>query len=1353
MEVSESEEATGGGVFGKEKITFLSTINITVNGVQYEVGADNASPSMALLDYLREKLHLTGCKSVCREGGCSACTVVATAPDPENPGATSTFSVLACRQLLYACDGWSIETVEGLGDWRHGYHPIQTALAGFYGTQCGFCSPGMVMNMYGQLQRNESLTSSEAEKSLDGNLCRCTGYRPILDAFKSLTVDGDERLKDRLHDIEEAHKPCCLKGKGGCKGKSQRGSKCKAQCDGVDEGSGGGGGSGVDKGSGGGGGSGEKSPSTPAQHRVRVKAGNTQWYQPITLQEVCDILNTLSEGDAYQLVVGNTAQGVYVTMQPYTAYINTTRVPELYTVQEAEQSITLGANVSLKRAIEMLRYTADTVVTGFHHLRDVADHWAVVANESVRNVGCIAGNLMTKHQHPEFYSDIFLTLAGCDARVNVMTAATATTTTVTLEEFLALDMSRSIITSLVIPTVSENTRLRCYKITPRAVNAHAYVNAVFRLEVDPNDTFTITSRPTILYGGINPQFVHASKTEDFLTGRSLSEPDLVVRACEVLKTEVFPDSQPEDASPQYRASLTQSLLFKAIISIQSDLGYTVSPSLVSAGSTIQRPLSSGQQTFNTDQTTWPLGQPIPKVEALTQVAGEADFMNDVASLPDELTGVFIQSSVGRANITSIDTSQAMGVEGVVAVLTAADIPGMNNVMAEGGVHVEEVFAASSVVYAGQALGLVVATSASAAYRGAAAVLVQYDSIQTPTLTIQQAITDGSYSLEIDPVVMGDVEDAFTNSEHVLSAEVDIGYQNHFCMELMGARVTPIDDGYDVIATTIWPAEAQRVVAQVLGIDANSVNVSVRRIGGSFGQKINRCHPVVAAAAVAAWHTHSPVRVVLNLNTYMTMLGGRDPYHSKYKVGFDSTGKVGFDSTGKVNGLEIDVYCDAGCIGNDSSVTLATSFLTNVYSVSHWLMRPWTVITNTPSNTYMRAPGIVQGIIVMETLMDHVANTLGVDPLSVREVNLATTGAPRPQLQPFGRNVFAEDILPLLKTSAAWDQRQQEVADFNDSNRWRKRGLALMPMCFNIGYGGFRFGVVVNLYTHDGTVAISHGGIEMGQGLNTKVSQVAAYILGVPLESVKVKATSTTTNANSSHQGASVCSDVVCKGVEMACEQLMERITEFKEKRRQDGKAETSWPELIRMCRDADIDVSQRLWTRLEHLNKNYDVYGGAVMEAEIDVLTGQTQIRRADIIEDCGQSLSPYVDIGQVEGALVQGLGLVLTEKVKFNSNTGQKLSNGTWEYKVMSALDIPVDLRVTLLPNSYNDSGVLRAKAVGEPPLVMAYCAAMAVRKAITAALTHTQQHTTWFQIDMPVTVESVQQLCKVESSQFTIK
>ncbi|XP_068204134.1 uncharacterized protein [Palaemon carinicauda] len=1289
---------------------------LKVNGINHTVGPE-VLPWTTLVDYLREHLKLPGTKVLCREGGCGVCTVVATVSDAENEGEVKTFSLQACQVLVYACASWSIETIEHLGNRYKGYHSLQKALAGFYGTQCGYCSPGMIMAMYGQLKSSKSLTAAQVEKSLDANICRCTGYRPILDAFKSFTVDADHCLKQRLTDIEDSFKATCPK----------TGSACSGSCEREKTG-------------------GNEKPIPVLEEDLKWLVDGVQWFRPVTLMGISNILKTLSSTEKVRIVVGNTGQGVYKEDGPYSAYISTCGVKELYAVR-LESPLILGANVSLTRCIEVFKYMGNNV-SGYRYLKRIKHHWSQVANVSVRNIGSWAGNLMMKHQHREFPSDIFLTLLAADAKLMIQNQNSLTPDSVSLERFLQIDMTRSIIVSMSLPPIPDETKFCTFKISPRAVNAHAYVNACFKMELDQEDGFRVKTVPTLIFGGVNPTFMHAKKTENYLLNRRLIDVATVVESAVILGNEVKPDNKPLDASPEYRISLARCLLYKAIVHF---LGAKVSKDIMSAGKVIERPLSTGQQDFDMNEDTWPVGQGIPKIESATQISGEALYMDDIPYLPNELHGAFVQTTVANAKIKSIDSADALAVPGVKIFITAEDIPGTNSFVKNAGYYQDPVFVADRIKYAGQAVGLVVANTRDTAIKAAKLVRVKYDDIKKPILTIEEALKVGRHEVCVnhetgkrEPLLFGDIDKGFKDSKHKLISQLYQGTQFHLTLEPYASRVVPIEDGFDVFCTTQWPTETQAVVANVLDIPANSVNVEVRRIGGGYGGKISRQNVTAAAAAVVAQKLMQPVRVVLDLNSAMTLTGWRESYLSKYEVGFDDDGRF--------QALKVDIIGDTGHARNDSATGSLAGPLQNCYHIPNMLYRPIIVTTDTAANTWCRTPGTVEALGTIEYIIEHIAHFLKKDPLEVRMINMVVPGVPRLTIPPHKANVLVDNILPLLKEKAHYEERKEEVSIFNKENKWRKRGISVIPLTYGLNYPSmFRYGVQVAIYEHDGTVAISHGGIEMGQGINTKVAQVVAYKLGVPMEKIIVKKSDTMVGANSIVTGGSFGSDLCAHGAKVACEALLTRMNVVKEKMKKNKEREPTWLELVKKCHSLDVDLCQRYWTAGREHPDPYEIWAACCLEVEVDVLTGQYLMRRADIVEDSGRSMNPYVDMGQVEGAFIMGLGLYTSEVVKFDAETGQKLSNGTWDYKPPTALDIPVDLRVTLLPNASNPNGVLSSKATGEPPLCLSFVVVTALRQAIADFRANNGQ-TDWFDMIMPLTVETVHQLCGVRPDQFSL-
>lgn len=1288
------------------------SLTLTINGKQYEVG--DASPTTRLASFLRDQ-GLLGTRTTCYSGVCGACTVVATVTDP-NTGASRTMTINACLVPVLACVGWELTTIEGLGNKYDGYHAIEKRLTEYSGTQCGWCTPGMVMNMYGLSQSKAQWTSEEVEHQLDGTMCRCTGYRPILEAFKSITPT----------DIEDAHKTrCSSAGKECCRKKQQERKAAKKQ---------------------------QRVPRS-----LQLKAST--WHQPTTLQELLDILGGLPDGTSYTLVCGNTAQALYGGS--YTEYIYTGDIPEMSVVQPSTEALVFGANVSITRLMEQFA-SASASLAGFSYVSQLAETWKYLANTSVRNLGSWAGNLATKVNHPDFPSDLFVGLLAAGAIVTTV-STDGSSSQHTLEQLLALDLvgSRQVILELRLPPLGDDVIFRTIKVRPRTTTALADVTAGFRLRVDTAAAHTVLDTPVIVYGGISPTFVRATATEATLAGKSLEDEAVLQEALAALASEVVPDSQPAGTTPEYKVSLTQTLLYRTVLGI---LGDAASSAVLSGGSDLQRPVSSAQQIFPPNADTWPVGEPVPKIEAPIQCSGEAEYTQQFPALPGELYGLFVTSTQANAHIASIDASAALAISGVVAFVSAADIPGVNNLLSfaafSGPDTTQPVFASDRVGYYGQPLGLIVATGRSAAYAGRAAVQVTYDDIQPPVLTVQEALAQPLPPNQYSPVVVGDVAAGFAASTHIIEGAMERGGQFHFHMETQVTVVNPTDIGFDVHSSSQWLSETQQAIAQVLGIPDNKVNVSCKRLGGAFGAKIDQCNIVSTAAAVAAYKTRQPVRLQLSLSDNMTIIGGREPYFCTYKVGVDDAGVL--------QAIQATLTADSGYLGVDVSSPGAVVTLPSCYACPNWELTPQYVLTNTPITTWCRTPGTVEGITFMENMMDHVAAQLGLDPLEVRQKNLMPDGSTRhinkqviqirsrmaikdledvPEKVTIPRNLISDMITQLL-TTAEVEQRSAEVAQFNQDNLWKKRGLHVTPMLWPYMVSPvYPFSVLVTLSARDGSVTITHGGAEMGQGLNTKVAQVAAYELGIPLNTINFLPSNTHSNANSSVTGGSLGSDICSYCVGEACKMIKARLDAYQIEA---GLVDPTWQKLVSDAYFSGVDISERYVNGSGEV-ESYAVFGVACSEVELDVLTGQFLVKRTDILEDAGRALSPLVDIGQVEGAFVMGQGLFTTEKVVFDATSGKRLTDSVWTYHLPYALDIPADFRVTLLQDAPNPVGVQSSKVTSEPPLCLSYSVLAALRQAVTSARQDAGT-TGWFQMDTPMTTESLQQLCLVDAARLTL-
>ncbi|XP_013406957.1 xanthine dehydrogenase isoform X2 [Lingula anatina] len=1269
-----------GSEFKFKKSTQLeSAISFKVNGTLCQV--DNRfEAEMSLNEYIRTVLKLTGTKVMCNEGGCGSCHVTIAKYDPITK-ANKPQTINSCLWPVYGCHNLEITTVEGIGDKFSGYHPIQKALADGNGSQCGFCSPGMVMNMYSFLGGNPKPTKEQIEDAYDGNICRCTGYRPILDAMKTFAVDST----DHVIDIEDLSSRQCPK----------TGQACTGQC-------------------------GPKSVKP-----VHLVLSTSQWLIPVNLLQLYQMV-VQNKSKPTKLVLGNTAGG------SYDVYIDLKSVPELY--QYSNAPVTIGSNFSLSALMEVLTEVA--TLPGYSYCSTLVIHLKRVANTSVRNAGGWAGNLMLKKNDPGFPSDVFVILETVGAVLNIASCQTQVVSRILLTDFLAIDMSQSVILNVVLPTMTVNDYVRTFKIQPRVQSSLAYVSAGFRFKVNNNTEYKIIQQPSIVFGGISSTFVHASQTEEYLTGKSLLDQKTLTGAYSTLANEISP--MLEEGSPDYRKRLAVALFYKCVLSI---VGEKAGARMRSGATKLidQRPVSSGQQSFDTDPSKYPLNEPMPKVLARQQTAGEAMYILDQPAKPGQLYGAFVTSTEGNAKIASIDTAVAQNVPGFVRFISAKDIPGENDVMGKFGQQKEMLFVTDQVEYAGQAIGLVVADTLAHAEAAASAVQVNYTDVQPPIVTIEDAIAKKSF---IEPFVdefkLGDADAAVAGAPKKISGQIKMGPQYHVHMETQTSFAVPKEDGYDVYCSTQWIDLCQQACARVLGIQQNKIDVSVPRLGGAYGGKITRNSPVAAASALAAYVTRKPVHIHMSLGANMKMLGKRIPYVVNYEVGVTNDGKL--------LGIVVTYYANGGILANETAMPLQ-GYIDSVYNCPCWHIIPKGVKTNTPTATACRAPGSLEAIYWIEVIMEHVAKELGKDPLEVKQANFYKTG----QLTPVKMPLTYCNIGPMVTAfaqSAEISKRKADVALFNKNNRWKKKGLSVVPLKWGTAWATANYNVLVTIMNGDGSVAVTHAGIESGQGINTKVVQVCAYELGIDISKVSVKAANSVVNANSITTGGSITSEINCKAVIECCKMLKTRMDPVRQK-----MVDPKWEDLVNKCFQENVDLCARYFVVPNSTYMwQYNVYGVTCAEVTVDVLTGERNIDRVDILEDCGDSMNPDIDVGQVEGGFVMGLGYWLLEDIKFDPKTGQNQSASTWSYHPPLCKDIPADFRIQLLKNAPNPLGVLGSKAVGEPPLCMSSAVLFAAKHAVEAARQELG-NTNHFQLDVPATVEALQTACLVDPSQFTLQ
>lgn len=800
---------------------------------------------------------------------------------------------------------------------------------------------------------------------------------------------------------------------------------------------------------------------------------------------------------------------------------------------------------------------------------------------------------------------------------------------------------------------------------PRSQNAHAYVNAAFLI----NQTQSKVEKASLCFGGISPTFTHAIETEKTLLNKDLSDEATITETFKVIMSELNPDWVLPDASPEYRKCLAAGLLYKFLLSIIPP--EKVKKEFLSGGQKLIRILSSGSQMFDVIEKNFPLTQPVMKLEALPQCSGEAKYTNDLAPLKDEVFCAFVCATVVGAEIQEIDPKEALNIKGVIAFFSAKDIPGKNSFTVKGMLGIvdeEEIFVEKYVKYYNQPLGVIVAESNAIANKATSKVKIMYTRSDYKVVsTMSEVLADKNKHKHriINMTRFGEYLEASGGKE--ISGIFDMGSQYHFTMEPQTTVCIPDEDGMKVYAATQWMDLTQKTISAMLNLQQNKLQIIVRRLGGAYGAKISRSQLVACTAALVAFHLNRPTRFIQTIESMMDSLGKRYSNNSNYKVTVNEKGKV--------LTLKNIFYEDCGWSMNENPVNFHSTLMArNCYhQTDSWKIEGKAVVTDAPSNTWCRAPGSNEGVSMMENIIDHISVELGIDSVDVRLANLE----PESKMK---------ELLPKFIKSCDYRKRETEIIKFNKENRWRKKGIAVSVMEFPIFYFGI-FTATVAVYGNDGSVLITHGGIEMGQGMNTKVAQVAAFIFGIPLDLVHVIQSDSLNGANSIVTGGCVGSECVAFAVKKCCEVILERLKPVRSEV-EDG----SWVDVVRKANEKAINLIASDCHKPGDL-KDYKVWGCCATEVEVDILTGNVIVQRVDILEDTGESLSPLVDIGQIEGAFVMGLGYWLTEQCIVDKQSGMLLTNRTWNYKVPGVKDIPIDFRIELLQKSANGGGLLRSK------------------------------------------------------------
>nr|AOE43260.1 xanthine dehydrogenase [Coremiostelium polycephalum] len=1224
-------------------------------------------------------------------------------------------SVNACLFPLCSVAGLAVTTIEGLGS----VDKVKII-------RCKWITMWILYT-----RSHPNATKHDIEENFDGNLCRCTGYRPILDSAKSFGIDEPECSKELKEEIEKpficpsSGKPC------DCKNKTVHIPSKPLDL--------------------------TSEPIFPPflmsfeNPSLKFVGDRVTWYTPTTLNE---LLTLKSQNQNAKIIVGNTEVGIEVKFKNviYPVLINPTMVPEMNTITKTETGIVVGASATLTKfktyLMDLIKNESESKTKTF---KSIISQLKLFAGNQIRNAACIAGNLITASP----ISDLNPVLLAAGAELTMLSINEQTgehvKRVVHISNFFLkyriVDIQpNEILYSVHIPFTRELEFVEAYKQSRRRDDDIAIVSCCFRvlLEKEESQKNQFKVKECVLaYGGMNIKAVTAPKTQQLLLNsiwdRKLLDPIYLTLADDLPLAAGAPGGMIE-----YRRSLTTSFFFKFFLSVnqklyeitENDPSYSVDKRELSAFEKHHRPTSHGEQTYQTQPHNQPVSMPIKHQSADKQVTGEAIYTDDIQM--KSLYAAIVPSSKAHAKIKSINPEKALSAPGVKGFYCAKDIPGIN----QCGPYIvqdEELFASEIVEFVGHPIGVVIAETHQQALEAARLVAIDYEELPH-VITIEDAIEKNSF-LNLEHVIIdGDIEKGFKESDYVIEGQMKVGGQEHFYLETNASLVIP-GEGKELMiwSSTQNPTKTQNIVAKILGIQANQVVVKVKRMGGGFGGKETRSIFASCIAAIGAVKLKQPVRIVLDRDTDMVTTGFRHPFLGKYKIGFDKNGLI--------KSADVHLFANAGYSFELSVGVLDRAIFhsENAYKIPNVRVVGKLCKTNTPTNTAFRGFGGPQGMIICENWVERISSILNIPSYKIRVCEL--TFYQQPVLNSQMHKLWNE-----MMQKSNYVERIKSVQEFNDANRWKKRGIALIPTKFGMSFTIKLLnqgGALVHVYT-DGSVLVTHGGTEMGQGLHTKMIQIAARELGVPVENVHISETATDKVANTAPTAASVSSDINGMAVLDACQQINARLQPLREK-----NPDMTFKQLAMLAFAERINLSANGFYATPNVGYdfrpegkgvgtpfNYYSFGASCSEVEIDTLTGDYTILRSDVILDVGNSLNPTIDIGQVEGAFVQGVGwCTLEELVTFPS--GYLFTRGPSTYKIPGFSDIPLEFNVSLLSDSPNPKAIHSSKGVGEPPLFLGSSVFFAIRDAILSSRKESGLENSWFDLESPATCERIRNAC----------
>jgi xanthine dehydrogenase large subunit len=721
------------------------------------------------------------------------------------------------------------------------------------------------------------------------------------------------------------------------------------------------------------------------------------------------------------------------------------------------------------------------------------------------------------------------------------------------------------------------------------------------------------------------------------------------------------------------------------------------------------------------------------IDAYTHVRGESVYLDDIPEISGTLYGAVFDSLVAHGKIKKLDLKEALQTEGVVRIFTYKDIPGENQI---GGIVPDEpLLAEDEVHFCGMPIAFVVGESTEAVY--AAVKKIKVDIGLLPVITDpREAKEKGELIIPPRTFTLGDTDNAWKKCKHVFEGRADSNGQEHLYIETQGAYAVPLEnDSIKIYSSTQGPTAVQRHTAVVLGLPMNKIEVDVTRLGGGFGGKEDQATIWGCLCALATHHLKKPVKYSLHRMEDMRMTGKRHPYSSDFKIGLDKDLKI--------LAYEAIFYQNAGATADLSPAVMERTLFhcTNSYFVPNVKATAYSCRTNLPSNTAFRGFGGPQGMFVIESAIAKAADAIGVNASEIQKKNLIETG----EEFPYGQKAESEAPVCWSKAEELYEVKKlrAEIDQFNSVNKLYKKGMALMPVCFGISFTKTMMNqgrAQVHVYT-DGSIVVSTGAVEMGQGVNTKMLQVAAKVFSVPAERVRINSTNTYRVANTSPSAASATADLNGKATEIACNAILQRMKQVAAEELNAKAGEIALEDEIVLLKRKPTDLTWKKLVMLTYMKRvslsehghytppgihfdltkekghpfTYHVYGTAIVTTTVDCLRGTYKVDSVKVVHDFGQTMSPLIDLGQIEGGIVQGIGWMTMEEVVYDKN-GKLKSNALSTYKVPDIYSVPKEISVHALDTNKDNLAVFGSKAVGEPPLMYGIGAFFALRNAIIA-------------------------------------